>query len=71
MMSRTVVLGCGSYLPSRIMTNVELAQTVEKHAGVHPANLPGAHGPSRHVPLVKPGGDAEDGEGRDAGGREG
>src|SRR5438477_7957771 len=29
MMSRTVVLGCGSYLPSRIMTNVELAQTVD------------------------------------------
>src|SRR5712672_3441365 len=29
MMSRTVVLGCGSYLPSRIMTNIELAQTVD------------------------------------------
>src|SRR6266700_1280655 len=29
MMSLTVVLGCGIYLPSRIMTNVELAQTVD------------------------------------------
>ena len=25
---RSVVLGCGSYLPSRVLTNTELAQTV-------------------------------------------
>ena len=29
MILRSVVLGCGSYLPSRILTNVELAQTVD------------------------------------------
>ena len=29
MILRSVVMGCGSYLPSRIMTNVELAQTVD------------------------------------------
>src|SRR4051812_39771128 len=29
MMSRSVVLGCGSYLPSRIMTNEELARSVD------------------------------------------
>ena len=29
MMSRSIVLGCGSYLPSRVMTNVELAQSVD------------------------------------------
>jgi 3-oxoacyl-[acyl-carrier-protein] synthase-3 len=28
-MKRSVVLGCGSYLPSRVLTNGELAQTVE------------------------------------------
>jgi 3-oxoacyl-[acyl-carrier-protein] synthase-3 len=28
-MIRSVVLGCGSYLPSRILTNIELAQTVD------------------------------------------
>ncbi len=28
-MLRTVVLGCGSYLPSRVLTNEELAQTVD------------------------------------------
>ncbi len=28
-MIRSVVLGCGSYLPSRVLTNTELAQTVE------------------------------------------
>ncbi len=26
---RSVVLGCGSYLPSRVVTNAELAQTVD------------------------------------------
>jgi 3-oxoacyl-[acyl-carrier-protein] synthase-3 len=29
MKSRSVVLGCGSYLPSRVLTNVELAKTVD------------------------------------------
>src|SRR4051812_30981571 len=29
MILRSVVMGCGSYLPSRIMTNVELARTVD------------------------------------------
>ena len=28
-MIRSVVLGCGSYLPSRILTNIELAKTVD------------------------------------------
>jgi len=28
-MKRSVVLGCGSYLPSRVLTNSELAQTVD------------------------------------------
>jgi 3-oxoacyl-[acyl-carrier-protein] synthase-3 len=28
-MKRSVILGCGSYLPSRVLTNSELAQTVE------------------------------------------
>jgi 3-oxoacyl-[acyl-carrier-protein] synthase-3 len=28
-MIRSVVLGCGSYLPSRVLTNTELAQTVD------------------------------------------
>ena len=28
-MKRSVVLGCGSYLPSRVLTNAELAQTVD------------------------------------------
>ncbi len=28
-MLRSVVLGCGSYLPSRVVTNDELAKTVE------------------------------------------
>src|ERR1043165_7560319 len=28
-MKRSVVLGCGSYLPGRVLTNEELAQTVE------------------------------------------
>ena len=28
-MTRSVVLGCGSYLPSRVLTNGELAQTVD------------------------------------------
>jgi 3-oxoacyl-[acyl-carrier-protein] synthase-3 len=28
-MMRSVVLGCGSYLPSRVLTNTELAQTVD------------------------------------------
>ena len=28
-MLRSVVLGCGSYLPSRILTNDELAQSVD------------------------------------------
>src|SRR5215813_5816567 len=28
-MKRSVVLGCGSYLPSRVLTNEELAQTVD------------------------------------------
>jgi 3-oxoacyl-[acyl-carrier-protein] synthase-3 len=28
-MLRSVVLGCGSYLPSRVLTNAELAQTVD------------------------------------------
>src|SRR5262252_11009361 len=28
-MIRSVVLGCGSYLPSRVLTNSELAQTVD------------------------------------------
>src|SRR6195256_4846819 len=28
-MLRTVVLGCGSYLPSRVLTNAELARTVD------------------------------------------
>ncbi|MEA2992508.1 MAG: 3-oxoacyl-[acyl-carrier-protein] synthase, partial [Alphaproteobacteria bacterium] len=26
---RSVVLGCGGYLPSRVLTNAELAQTVD------------------------------------------
>src|SRR5258705_13738869 len=28
-MIRSVVLGCGSYLPSRVLTNAELAKTVD------------------------------------------
>ena len=28
-MIRSVVLGCGSYLPTRVLTNIELAQTVD------------------------------------------
>jgi 3-oxoacyl-[acyl-carrier-protein] synthase-3 len=28
-MMRSVVLGCGSYLPTRVLTNIELAQTVD------------------------------------------
>src|SRR5262245_49556071 len=39
---RSVVLGCGSYLPSRVLTNAELAQTVDtsdewivQRSGIH------------------------------------
>jgi 3-oxoacyl-[acyl-carrier-protein] synthase-3 len=41
-MLRSVVLGCGSYLPSRVLTNAELAQTVDtsdewivQRSGIH------------------------------------
>jgi 3-oxoacyl-[acyl-carrier-protein] synthase III len=46
---RSVVLGCGSYLPSRIVTNVELAQTVDtsdewivQRTGIHERRIAAA-----------------------------
>src|SRR5882757_4409534 len=49
MMLRSVVMGCGSYLPSRIMTNVELAQTIDtsddwivQRTGIHERRIAAA-----------------------------
>ena len=49
MILRSVVLGCGGYLPSRILTNVELAQTVDtsddwivQRTGIHERRIAGA-----------------------------
>jgi 3-oxoacyl-[acyl-carrier-protein] synthase-3 len=46
---RSVVLGCGSYLPSRVLTNVELAQTVDtsdewivQRTGIHERRIAAA-----------------------------
>ena len=45
-MLRSVVLGCGSYLPSRILTNAELAGTVDtsdewivQRTGIHERHI--------------------------------
>src|SRR4029453_1237498 len=46
-MTRSVVLGCGSYLPSRVLTNDELAKTVNtsdewiaQRTGIHARPIP-------------------------------
>jgi 3-oxoacyl-[acyl-carrier-protein] synthase-3 len=48
-MKRSVVLGCGSYLPSRVLTNSELAQTVDtsdewivQRTGIHERRIAAA-----------------------------
>jgi 3-oxoacyl-[acyl-carrier-protein] synthase-3 len=48
-LKRSVVLGCGSYLPSRVLTNGELAQTVEtsddwivQRTGIHERRIAAA-----------------------------
>ena len=48
-MLRSVVLGCGSYLPSRVLTNSELAQKVDtsddwivQRTGIHERRIAAA-----------------------------
>src|SRR6476660_1895913 len=57
-MKRSVVLGCGSYLPSRVLTNTELAQTVDtsddwivQRTGIHERRIAAPGEMTSHMSL--------------------